>query len=324
MKYYIAPLEGVTGFVFRNAHYRFFQPADKYFSPFITPGINSTRKSKALKDVLPEHNKGPRVIPQILTNRADEFNFTAVQLKEMGYDEINLNLGCPSGTVVGKRRGSGFLPFLNELDAFLEDIYTFAEKETGQKISIKTRLGKDRPEEFDALLDIYNQYPMEELIIHPRTREEFYKGVPHLDVFAKGLEMSKAPVCYNGNIFTKEHNDRILDQFPNVDSIMIGRGMIVNPALLDQISGKTERVDKKVLKEFHDCLYEGYEEIMYGEKPLLFKMKEVWGFMIWMFADNKKFAKKIRKAQHLKAYEEIIEELFDQLDISESAEYMTE
>lgn len=324
MKYYIAPLEGVTGFVFRNAHYRFFYPADKYFSPFITPGINSTRKSKALKDVLPENNKGPRVIPQILTNRADEFNFTAMQLKEMGYNEINLNLGCPSGTVVGKRRGSGFLPYLNELDAFLEDIYTFAEKESGQKISIKTRLGKDHPEEFDAILDIYNQYPLEELIIHPRTREEFYKGVPHLDVFAKGLEMSKAPVCYNGNIFTKEHNDRILDQFPNVDSVMIGRGVIANPALLDQILGKTECVDKKVLKDFHDCLYEGYEELMYGEKPLLFKMKEVWGFMIYMFADNKKFAKKIRKAQHLKAYEEIIEELFDQLEISESAEYLME
>ena len=150
MKYYIAPLEGVTGYVFRNAHYQFFHPADKYFSPFITPGINSTRKSKALKDVLPENNKGPRVIPQILTNRSDEFNFTAKQLQDMGYDEINLNLGCPSGTVVGKRRGSGFLPYRDELNAFLEEIFNHAE----MKISIKTRLGKDSTEEFDALLDI--------------------------------------------------------------------------------------------------------------------------------------------------------------------------
>lgn len=324
MKYYIAPLEGVTGFVFRNAHYQFFRPADKYFSPFITPGINSTRKSKALKDVLPENNKGPRVIPQILTNRADEFNFTAMQLKEMGYDEINLNLGCPSGTVVGKRRGSGFLPYLNELDAFLEDIYTFAEKESGPKISIKTRLGKDDPSEFDAILDLYNQYPLEELIIHPRTREEFYKGIPHLDVFEKGLEGSKAPVSYNGNIFTKADNDAILKQFPNVDSIMIGRGMIANPALLDQILGDTQDIDKKKLKDFHDALYEGYREIMYGEKPHLFKMKEVWGFMIYMFADNKKFAKKIRKAQHLKDYEVIVEELFEKLDIAEDAGYLKE
>ena len=324
MKYYIAPLEGVTGFVFRNAHYQFFHPADKYFSPFITPGINSTRKSKALKDVLPENNKCPNVIPQILTNKADEFNFTARQLKELGYDEINLNLGCPSGTVVGKRRGSGFLPYLNELDAFLEDIYNDAEKKTGLKISIKTRLGKDSPDEFDAILDIYNQYPLEELIIHPRTREEFYKGVPHLDAFASGLEKSKAPVSYNGNIFTKQDNKKILEQFPNVDSIMIGRGMIANPALLDQILGDTEKIDKKKLKDFHDCLYEGYREIMYGEKPHLFKMKEVWGFMIYMFADNKKFAKKIRKAQRLKDYEMIVEELFETLEIGDNPGYLAE
>lgn len=321
MKYYIAPLEGVTGYVFRNAHCQFFRPADKYFSPFITPGINSTRKSKALRDVLPENNKVPVLIPQILTNRVDEFNFTAMQLKEMGYNEINLNLGCPSGTVVGKRRGSGFLPFLDELDAFLDGIYSFAEKENGPKISIKTRLGKDSIDEFDAILDIYNKYPLEELIIHPRTREEFYKGVPHLDVFEKAMEVSKAPVSYNGNIFTKKDNDRILEQFPNADSIMIGRGMIANPALLDQILNDSDMIDKKALKDFHDCLYEGYREIMYGETPHLFKMKEVWGFMIDMFADNKKFAKKIRKTQHLKDYEKIIEEMFDTLDIADGAGY---
>lgn len=320
MKYYIAPLEGVTGFVFRNAHYDFFHPADKYFSPFITPGINSTRKSKALKDVLPENNKGPRVIPQILTNKADEFNFTAKQLKDMGYDEINLNLGCPSGTVVGKRRGSGFLPFRDELNGFLEDIYNNAEV----KISIKTRLGKDSPEEFDGLLDIYNQYPLEELIIHPRTREEFYKGVPHLDAFELGLKKSKCPVSYNGNIFTKQDHDMVCERFPEIDSIMIGRGMIANPMLLDQILGDTDKVDKKILKDFHDRIYEGYREIMYGEKPHLFKMKEMWGFMIYLFEDSKKFQKKIRKAQKLKDYEKVVEELFDTLEIGENAGYLAE
>ena len=322
MKYYIAPLEGVTGFVFRNAHCQFFRPADKYFSPFITPGINSTRKSKALKDVLPENNRCPNLIPQILTNRADEFNFTAMQLKDMGYEEINLNLGCPSGTVVGKRRGSGFLPYLDELDAFLDAIYTYSEQENGPKISVKTRLGKDSVDEFENLLEIYNRYPLTELIIHPRTREEFYRGVPHLDVFAEALEKSKAPVSYNGNIFTKQDNDRVLEMFPQADSIMIGRGVIANPALLDQIYENKDTIDKKVLKDFHDCLYEGYREIMYGEKPHLFKMKEVWGFMIDVFADNKKFAKKIRKAQHLKDYEEIIEQLFDVLDIAENPGYL--
>lgn len=172
MKFYMAPLEGITGYVFRNAHYEYFHPADKYFTPFITPGLNSSLKSKALKDVLPENNHGPFIVPQILTNRADEFIYTEKQLGEMGYTEINLNLGCPSGTVVAKGRGSGFLAFRDKLDAFLDEIYSTAE----MKISIKTRLGKESAEEFEALLDIYNQYPLEELIIHPRTREDYYRG----------------------------------------------------------------------------------------------------------------------------------------------------
>ena len=320
MKYYIAPLEGVTGYVFRNAHYQFFHPADKYFSPFITPGINSTRKSKALKDVLPENNKGPRVIPLILTNRSDEFNFTAKQLQDMGYDEINLNLGCPSGTVVGKRRGSGFLPYRDELNAFLEEIFNHAE----MKISIKTRLGKDSTEEFDALLDIYNQYPLEELIIHPRTREEFYKGMPHLDVFETGLRKSRCPVSYNGNIFSKQDCEKICETFPEADSVKIGRGIVANPVLLDQIVGETDKIDKKRIRDFHDCIYEDYRVMMSGEKPALFKMKEIWGYMSWLFEDSDKYAKKIRKVQKLKDYDQIIDELFDTLEIREDAGFLAD
>lgn len=318
MKYYIAPLEGVTGYVFRNAHYQFFHPADKYFSPFITPGINSTRKSKALKDVLPENNRGPKVIPQILTNRADEFNFTARQLKDMGYDEINLNLGCPSGTVVGKRRGSGFLPYLNELDAFLEDIYSDAEKETGLKISIKTRLGKDHVEEFSTLLDIYNRYPLHELIIHPRTREEYYKGTPHLEVFSESLKKSRCPVIYNGNIFTKQDCEKIVTRFPKMEAVMLGRGIVANPMLLDQILDQHQKMDKKILRDFHDCLYAGYEEIMSGDTPLLFKMKEVWNYMICLFEDSQKYGKKLRKVQKIKDYQKILDEMFETLEIKEN------
>lgn len=240
MKFYMAPLEGITGYVFRNAHYNYFHPADKYFTPFITPGLNSRRTSKALKDVLPENNRGPRIIPQILTNRADEFIYTEKQLAEMGYDEINLNLGCPSGTVVGKRRGSGFLAFQDELNRFLEEIYGKAEL----KISIKTRLGKDNPEEFEALLDIYNQYPLEELIIHPRTREEFYRGKPNLTMFQLGFTKSRCPVCYNGNIFTKPDYDSFCSQFPEVTAVMLGRGLVANPALIDVILGEREDMDK--------------------------------------------------------------------------------
>lgn len=305
-KYYIAPLEGVTGYIFRNAHYDLFHPADKYFSPFITPGINSTRKSKALKDVLPENNHGPRVIPQILTNRSDEFIFTANQLKELGYDEMNLNLGCPSGTVVGKRRGAGFLPFVDELDRFLNEIY----EQVDLKISIKTRIGKDKPEEFENLLHIYQQYPVEELIIHPRTREEYYKGQPHLEIFETAMEQSKLPLCYNGNVFKPSDAHKIWAQFPKLECQMIGRGIVANPFLLDMILDEGKEVDRERLRQFHDRLLEDYKEIMSGDTPLLFKMKEMWTYMIHMFEDTDKMRKKIRKVQKLKDYAIVVEELF--------------
>lgn len=315
MKFYMAPLEGITGYIFRNAHYDYFHPADKYFTPFITPGLNSRRSSKALRDVLPENNRGPRIVPQILTNRADEFIYTEKQLIEMGYDEINLNLGCPSGTVVGKRRGSGLLAFREELDCFLEEIYRTAEL----KISIKTRLGKDSPEEFDALLDIYNKYPLEELIIHPRTREEFYRGQPNMEMFRLGLEKSRCPVCYNGNIFTKTDYEDFCGQFPEVTSVMIGRGLIANPALIDSILGEREAVDKPLIREFHDRIYTDYRAMLSGEVPLLYKMKEFWNYMICLFTNAKKYGKKIRKAQSLKNYNEIVNALFETEEIVKGA-----
>lgn len=313
MKFYLAPLEGITGYVFRNAHYDYFHPADKYFTPFITPGLNSSLKSKALKDVLPENNHGPAVVPQILTNRADEFIYTEKQLGEMGYTEINLNLGCPSGTVVAKGRGSGFLAFRDKLDAFLDEIYSRTE----MKISIKTRLGKESWEEFDALLDIYNQYPLEELIIHPRTREDYYKGLPNLEAFRLGVEKSRCPVCYNGNIFTGEDYHGFLKKFPETDCMMIGRGLVANPALLDILHNETTLVDKTVLRRFHDRIYEDYGSMLYGETNLLYKMKELWNYMICIFSDSKKYGKKIRKAQKLKDYERIVDELFEMQEIAE-------
>lgn len=319
MKFYLAPLEGITGYIFRNAHYDYFHPADKYFTPFITPGLNSSLKSKALKDVLPENNRGPVIVPQILTNRADEFIYTEKQLGQMGYTEINLNLGCPSGTVVAKGRGSGFLAFRDKLDAFLDEIYSTAE----MKISIKTRLGKESAEEFEALLDIYNQYPLEELIIHPRTREDYYKGVPNLEAYRLGVEKSRCPVCYNGNIFTKEDYDVFLGKFPETDCIMVGRGVVANPALLDILCNEKEVVDKALLRKFHDRVYADYSEIMYGEINLLYKMKELWNYMICIFSDSKKYGKKIRKAQKLKDYEKIVDALFEEQDIVKGNGFMT-
>lgn len=310
MKFYFAPMEGLTGYVYRNAHHTFFNNVDKYFSPFIVPQQNESFKTRDLKDIAPENNQGIVLIPQLLTNNAKDFIHTSQKLKALGYDEINLNLGCPSGTVVSKNKGSGFLAKKEELDQFLEEI--FAQSVT--KISVKTRIGKDQPEEFYDIIEIFNKYPMEELIIHPRIQKDFYKNTPNLKVFKDALNVSKNPVCYNGDIFTIKEYKEFAADFPTVDTFMLGRGLLANPGLISDISNHT-KIDKKLLKEFHDKVYEGYQRVLSGDKNVLYKMKELWFYMIQVFADPAKYAKKIRKSERLYDYDEAVSSLFRELDL---------
>ena len=178
MRYYFAPMEGITGYIYRNAHHTLFPGIDKYFSPFLVPNQNHRFSYREMQDIMPEHNNQIQLVPQILTNQADAFIWTALELKQLGYEEVNLNLGCPSGTVVSKNKGSGFLALRDELDLFLDQVCS----ELQMKISIKTRIGKDSPDEFDELLRIFNKYPLEELIIHPRIQKDYYKNTPNTDV----------------------------------------------------------------------------------------------------------------------------------------------
>ena len=314
MKYYLAPMEGITGFIYRNSYEKFFGGIDKYFAPFVVPNSSKSLKTKELRDVLPENNKGINLVPQILTNDSEGFILTAKKLKDLGYNEINLNLGCPSGTVVGKKRGSGFLSHREELDKFLEEIFKIDD----MKISIKTRLGMDKPEEFYELIKIYNKYPMEELIIHPRTRQDFYGNKPNLEVFKEAISLSKNPVCYNGDIFTLEDHNKLIETFKEVDKIMLGRGILANPALMNEILNN-EFMDKKVLKEFHDEIFNKYREVFNEDRNAMFRMKELWGYMIYMFSNNKKYAKKIKKAQKVVDYNQAVTSLFLEQDILKGA-----
>lgn len=313
MKYYFAPLEGVTGYIYRNAYQTFFGQIDKYFLPFISPTKNKGFTSRELNDVLPEHNQGLTVVPQILTNNSEYFIGTVNELAKFGYDEINLNLGCPSGTVVAKHKGSGFLAQREQLDEFLEDIFSNAST----KISIKTRIGKDSPDEFYELIEIFNKYPLEELIIHPRIQTDFYKNKPNMKVFNDALALSKNPVCYNGDIFNVKDYKGLVEMYPSLDAVMLGRGLIANPALICEIKNN-HIIDKQVIKEFHDVVYTGYREILSGDKNALFKMKEFWFYMIHLFAESDKYAKKIRKTDRLRDYEAIISMLFQELNIEET------
>ena len=314
MKYYLAPLEGITTYIYRRAYHQHFTAMDKYFTPFLVPHTKKGFSTKEKNDVMPEHSPGMNLVPQIMSNQAESFLHTVEKLKVYGYEEVNLNLGCPSKTVVSKGRGSGFLADPDGLDRFLDEIF----KKCDVKISIKTRIGKDAPEEFVRLLDIYNQYPVEELIIHPRVQKDFYKNQPDLDVFRDAVEGSKIPLCYNGDIFTPESHDEMRREFPQVDTFMLGRGILMNPALLDIICmGEKTEVEKaetlrkmqsadRYKKKIHAFLEQikcDYLEVGMGEKNTLFKLKELWAYMGQNAPDAKKALKRIRKSQSMADYD---------------------
>ncbi len=308
MNFYFAPLEGLTGYIYRNAHHAFFpKGVAKYFAPFIVANQSESFKTRDLNDILPENNQSIHLVPQILTNSADDFIHTAKRIKQLGYGEINLNLGCPSGTVVSKNRGSGFLQKRAELDLFLYQIFS----QPATKISVKTRIGKDSPEEFDELIEIFNKYPIEELIIHPRVQKDYYKNTPNMTAFQMALDRSKNPVCYNGDIFTQEDYAKFSAAYPGVRTVMLGRGLLMNPGLVhDLLYGV--RLDKNLLKDFHDQIYDGYKRTLFGERNILYKMKELWSYMILAFSDHAKQLKRITKSQSLRAYEEAVACLFNE------------
>ena len=310
MNFYFAPMEGVTGHIYRNAHNTFFNNIDKYFAPFIFANQGKNFKTRELNDILPENNQELVLIPQLLTNNAQDFINTSMRIKHLGYNEINLNLGCPSGTVVSKNRGAGFLSKIEELDVFLEEIFS----EPFTRISVKTRIGKDQPEEFYKLIKVFNKYPIEELIIHPRIQKDFYKSKPKLNIFKEALVLSKNPVCYNGDIFTVKDYKEFSAKFPSVGTLMLGRGLLINPGLIGDITNNI-KIDKNLLKDFHDKIYEDYKRILFGERNVLFKMKELWFYMIQAFSDNAKYAKKIKKSERLCDYDEAVSSLFRERNV---------
>ncbi len=289
MNYYLAPMEGITGYVFRNALHEYFGPLDKYFTPFVSPTQNGCFTPKEYRDIMPENNRIPGVVPQILANNAGYFNETAHELFQMGYEEVNLNLGCPSGTVVSKKKGSGFLSVPWQLDAFLEQIYEKAEG----KISIKTRLGLDDVEEFEGLLELFERYPVAELTIHPRVRAEYYKGAVHRDVFYRVAGKCKLPLCYNGDLWTPEDVREVTEK-SGVQAVMFGRGLLKNPGIVRECYGE-HRAEPLRIQEFSDRIYEEYAQIM-GSHNAMFKMKELWLYLGQFFTKEERVLKPLKKA----------------------------
>lgn len=307
MKYYLAPLEGITGYVYRNAYNKYFGNVDKYFAPFISPDKNICINRKEKRDILPENNEGLNLVPQIMTNNAKHFSDTEKELFKLGYNEVNLNLGCPAATVVTKKKGSGFLFYPDELDEFLYNIF---EKSSG-RISIKTRIGKESPDEFYGLIEIFNKYDIEELTIHPRIRNDFYKNKPDLKVFSDALRLSRNKVVYNGDIHCMGDYEQLVEMYPDVDTIMFGRGVLKDPSLICRIkSADKGTFNKTVIEEFMDEILHNYYDNMKDEKNVLFKMKELWLYLWESFADGEKYWKKIKKAKNFSEYNQVVSRLF--------------
>ena len=306
MKLYFAPLEGITTYVFRNAFDGLYGNIDKYFAPFFIPAEKCPIAPREKKDIIPENNKGVNLVPQLLTNRSACFIEAAKELQDMGYKEMNLNLGCPSGTVCAKGAGAGFLKDMSALRFFLDDIYSYAGSE-GMKISIKTRLGYEDPEDFIALTDIFNCFPVSELIVHPRIRSDFYKGEPRKEYFAYAKEHCKCPLVYNGNIFEAKDYGELSDQFgTGTDTIMLGRGLISDPSLAEKLKGISTETDFEKFRKLHDTVYHGYQKIMSPDINVLHKMRELWTYWQTMFDGKEKNIKKLMKAKHYAEYEEVL------------------
>lgn len=294
MNLYFAPLEGITTYIYRNIHEEMFGGCDEYYAPFIVPSDDEKITKKSLKDILPENNGNYKLQVQVLTNRSDSFLKFAENIKALGYDEVNINLGCPSGTVVSKGRGAGFLRDPDGLDKFFCEIF----EKTDLKVSVKTRIGFYNSDEMEELLEIYNKYPLTRLIVHPRVREDYYKGEPDVKAFDFTYGNSKNPVCYNGNIFAKEDYFDTLGKFPDVEGIMIGRGAIVNPAIFREIKGGAKLTSEELIL-FTEKLAQKYNEVLKSETFTLHKLKEVWTYMLQNYPDEKKVAKTMKKSNKI-------------------------
>ena len=280
MQYLCAPMEGVTGDLFRQAQRQTFPAADSYYTPFLSPTANRTFSPRELREIEPAHNAGIHVVPQLMGHCAEDFLWMAGRLADMGYDEVNFNLGCPSNTVTAKKKGAGLLTEPDLLRRFFDAVFAACPL----PVSVKTRLGKATAETFPALLELYNDYPICELIVHPRVQADQYHGHPDLDMFAYALAHSRAPVCYNGDLFDAPAVRVFQARFPTVERVMLGRGLAANPGLIGQL--RTGAVPTAAqFQAFHDRLYAATRARIPDRRALLFRMKEAWRYLGCSFAD---------------------------------------
>ncbi len=303
MQYYFAPLEGITDHTYRQLHHRFFPGVDRYYTPFFSPTVHRQLTAKEARELPPADTLDYTLVPQVLTKVADDFLWFAGKCRELGYKEVNLNLGCPSGTVTAKGKGSGMLRETEKLDEFLDCIFYTAPL----PVSIKTRIGFEDPAEFPRLLEIFNRYPIKELVIHPRVRNDFYKNTPNMEVFRQAVQDSKHPLCYNGDLCSLSDIAAFSQKFPSVQAVMLGRGLVGNPGMLTPGAGV------ETLVAFHDALLETYAAQFGSVRNTMFRMKEHWFYFLEHFENAEKQAKALRKTTDIQSFHAITRDIFHNL-----------
>ena len=304
MRYYFAPMEGLTDSIYRRLHHEYFGGVHRYYMPFLSPTMHRTLTHKEERE-LPAADSVPfSAVPQILTKVPEDFLWAAQICQDRGYDEVNLNLGCPSGTVVSKGKGSGILRDPAQLDRFLDGVFS----KTSLPVSVKTRLGLEDPGEFPAILEVLNGYPIRELTIHPRLRKQFYNGPVDMEMFRFAAVHSRNPLCYNGDLNSKGDIAALAAEFPQVQAVMIGRGLIADPGMLTG-------TDRARLEAFHNALLEEYLTAFGGSRNAIFRLKENWHFLITRFADSEKLWKRLRKTTDIAEFRSITTEIFHTLEM---------
>lgn len=304
MAIFFAPMEGLTDAIFRQVHHRFFGGVDGYYMPFFSPTTHRALTPREARELPMADSQPFRAVPQVLTKSAEDFLWMAAQCRDRGYDEINLNLGCPSGTVVAKGKGAGMLADPENLDRFLDAVFSAAPL----PISIKTRLGMTEGGEFPALLAVFNRYPVKRLILHPRVRKAFYKGPVELCWFRYLVENCPHPLCYNGDLLGKADISRFFAAFPTVPDVMIGRGLIGEPGMLCPDGTRRE-----TLEAYLDTLLEDYAAAFGSAKNAMFRMKEHWQYLLPRFEGSEKPGKRLRKATDLDTYRAAAREILRNL-----------
>lgn len=310
-----SPLQGFTDFRFRNAFQKYFGGIDQYIAPYIRLKGNLEIKPANERDILPANNQSLCLIPQILSKDLNEFLFVAAYVQKLDYIELNWNLGCPYPMVAKRGMGSGLLSMPEKID----DILNRVSSESDIRVSVKMRLGYESPQEIFRVLPVLEKYKLTNIVIHPRIGKQLYKGEVDLNVFEECLKQSTHTIFYNGDITSVQSFREMQDRFPNIRHWMIGRGLIADPFLPSMIKADNSAYPEdryEVFQSFHDTLFSSYEKALSGPKHILMKMYSFWEYFINSFPSSPKGLKKIKKAQSLSTYSEVVKQIISEEAIS--------